>query len=125
MSRDRHACRSIDEHPQQFLKRRDRHLQHGDASASHRVFLRGPKLTSDCPWPHQGAAIDQAGVRAFVPQQRARKNYIGIVCDTTEDERIADAAARLQPRVVGDLVGRLAAVLGCARKDAPGRTSTD
>ncbi|WP_245285158.1 hypothetical protein [Bradyrhizobium sp. WSM3983] len=44
--------------------------------------------------------------------------------DTTEEERIADGAARVQPEVVGYLVGRLAAVLGRARKDAPGRTTT-
>jgi hypothetical protein len=44
-----------------------------------------------------------------VPQQDARKNYI---------------AAHMQPHVVGYLVGRLAAVLGRARKGAPGRTTT-
>ena len=59
-----------------------------------------------------------------MPQQDTRKNYIGIVNDTTEDERVADGAARMQPHVVGYLVGRLAAVLGRARKDAPGRTTT-
>ena len=59
-----------------------------------------------------------------MPQQDVRKNYIGIVCDTTEDECIADNAARVQPHVVGYLVGRLAAVLGRARKEAPGRTTT-
>ena len=59
-----------------------------------------------------------------MPQQDARKNYIGIVCDTTEDERIADNAAGMQPHVVGYLVARLAAVLGRARKYAPGRTTT-
>jgi hypothetical protein len=59
-----------------------------------------------------------------VPQQDVRKNYIGIVSDTTEDERIADGAARAQPRVVRYLVGRLAAVLGRARDGAPGRTTT-
>lgn len=59
-----------------------------------------------------------------MPQQNARKNYIGIVSDTTEEERIAEVAARVQPEVVGYLVGRLAAVLGRARKDAPGHTTT-
>lgn len=59
-----------------------------------------------------------------MPQQNARKNYIGIVSDTTEEERVADGAARVQPEVVGYLVGRLAAALGRARKDAPGHTTT-
>ena len=59
-----------------------------------------------------------------MPQQDARKNYIGIVSDTTEDERIADTAARSQPHVVSYLVGRLAAVLGRSRKGPPGRTTT-
>ena len=53
-----------------------------------------------------------------VPQQDARKNYIGLVSDTTEDERIADGAARTQPHVVSYLVERLAAALGRARKSA-------
>jgi hypothetical protein len=56
-----------------------------------------------------------------VPQQDARKNYIGIVSDTTEDERIADTAVRSQPHVVSYLVGRLAAVLGAP---AQGRAGT-
>lgn len=59
-----------------------------------------------------------------MPQQDARKNYIGIVNDTTEDERVADGATRLQPHVVGYLVGRLAAALGRARKDSSGCTTT-
>jgi len=59
-----------------------------------------------------------------VQQQDARKNYIGIVSDTTEDERIADTAVRSQPHVVSYLVGRLAAVLGRPRKGAPGRATT-
>lgn len=59
-----------------------------------------------------------------MPQQDARKNYIGIVNDTTEEERVADSAAHVQPHVMGYLVGRLAAVLGRARKDAPGHTTT-
>ncbi|WP_439374324.1 hypothetical protein [Bradyrhizobium sp. DASA03120] len=33
----------------------------------------------------------------------ARKNYIGLVNDTTEDKRLADSSARLQPRVMGNL----------------------
>jgi hypothetical protein len=59
-----------------------------------------------------------------VPQQDARKNYIGIVSDTTEDERIADTAVRAQLHVVSYLVGRLAAVLGRPSKAAPGRATT-
>ena len=54
-----------------------------------------------------------------MPQQDARKNYIGIVSDTTEDERVVHGAARAQPRVVSYLVGRLAAALGRPRKDGP------
>ena len=59
-----------------------------------------------------------------MPQQDARKNYIGIVSDTTEDERIADTAVRAQPHVMSYLVGRLAAVLGRPRKGATGRPTT-
>ncbi|WP_426412923.1 hypothetical protein [Bradyrhizobium ganzhouense] len=44
--------------------------------------------------------------------------------DTTEEEPVADHAAGVQPYVVGYLVGRLATVLGRARKGAPGRTTT-
>ena len=55
-------------------------------------------------------------------QQDARKNYIGIVSDTTEDERIA--ALRAQPHVVSYLVRRIAAALGRSRKGTPERTST-
>ncbi|MBR0717681.1 hypothetical protein [Bradyrhizobium liaoningense] len=44
-------------------------------------------------------------------QQDTRRNYIGIVNDATEEERAADTAARSQPHVVSDLVGRLAAAL--------------
>jgi len=58
-----------------------------------------------------------------VPQQDARKNYIDLVSDTTEEERIADAA-RAQPHVMGYLFGRLAAALGRSGKGAPGRTTT-
>ena len=57
-------------------------------------------------------------------QQDARKNYIGIVSDTTEDERIANASVRAQPHVVSDLVRRIAAALGRSRKGAPERTNT-
>ncbi|QQN67252.1 hypothetical protein JIR23_12320 [Bradyrhizobium diazoefficiens] len=56
-----------------------------------------------------------------MPQQNARKNYIGIVSDTTEEERITDTALRAQPHVVSYLVGRLAAVLKRPGKAAPGR----
>lgn len=59
-----------------------------------------------------------------MPQQDARKNYIGIVSDATEEERIADTAMRAQAHVVSYLVGRLAAVLGRARKGVPGHTTT-
>lgn len=57
-------------------------------------------------------------------QQNARKNYIGIVNDTTEDERAADSAARSQPRVMSYLVGRIAAVLRRSGKGTPGRSVT-
>jgi hypothetical protein len=59
-----------------------------------------------------------------VQQQDARKNYIGIVSDTTEDERIADTAVRAQPHVVSYLVGRIADVLKPRRKDAAGPATT-
>ena len=57
-----------------------------------------------------------------MPQQGARKNYIGLVSDTAEDERIADTVLQAQPRVSG-LLGRLAAALGRPRKGAPERTA--
>ncbi|MHC2580228.1 hypothetical protein ACVI1J_007618 [Bradyrhizobium diazoefficiens] len=41
-----------------------------------------------------------------VQQQDARKNYIGLVNDTSEDKRLADSAARSQPRVMSYLVPR-------------------
>ncbi|MGV7216513.1 hypothetical protein [Bradyrhizobium sp. UFLA05-112] len=50
-------------------------------------------------------------------QQDGRKNYIGIVNDTSDEERVADSAARSQPRVINYLVGRLAVVLKSHRKD--------
>ena len=53
-----------------------------------------------------------------VQQQDARKNYIGIVNDATDEERIAESAARSQPHVMSSLVGRLAAVLKRTRKGA-------
>ncbi|EJN12408.1 hypothetical protein PMI42_04295 [Bradyrhizobium sp. YR681] len=55
-----------------------------------------------------------------MPQRDARKNYIGLVNDTTEDKHLTDSAARSQPRVMRELVGRLAAVLKRAGKTAPG-----
>jgi hypothetical protein len=58
-----------------------------------------------------------------VPQQDARKNYIGLVSDTAEEERSADTVLRAQPRV-SDLLGRLAAALGCPRKGSPGHTTS-
>ncbi|WFU70155.1 MULTISPECIES: hypothetical protein [unclassified Bradyrhizobium] len=57
-----------------------------------------------------------------MPQQDARKNYIGLVNDTAEDERLTGGAAQLQPRVMSYLVGRLAAVLKRSGKAAPGRS---
>lgn len=46
-----------------------------------------------------------------VQQQDTRRNYIGLVNDTAEEERTADSAARSQPHVLSYLVGRLAAAL--------------
>jgi len=57
-----------------------------------------------------------------VQQQDARKNYIGIVSDTTEEERIVESAARSQPRVMSYLVGRLAAAMK-RRNASPGRAT--
>jgi hypothetical protein len=57
-----------------------------------------------------------------VRQRDARKNYIGLVSDTTEDKHLAASAARSQSRVMRYLVARLAAVLKRPRKAAPGRT---
>jgi hypothetical protein len=56
-----------------------------------------------------------------VQQQEARKNYIGLVNDATEEERLADGAARSHPRVMSYLAGRLAAVLRRQPKTAQGR----
>ncbi|TWA99393.1 hypothetical protein [Bradyrhizobium stylosanthis] len=56
-----------------------------------------------------------------VQQPDARKNYIGLVSDTTEDKQRADSAARSQPRVMSYLVGRLAAALKRPGKAASGR----
>ncbi|MCP3370400.1 hypothetical protein [Bradyrhizobium cajani] len=44
-------------------------------------------------------------------RQNAKKNYIGIVTDTAEEDRLAGSSARAQPRVVSYLIGRLAAML--------------
>ncbi|MCK1480296.1 hypothetical protein IVB27_37615 [Bradyrhizobium sp. 197] len=54
-------------------------------------------------------------------QQDARKNYIGLVNDTAEEESLAGNCARAQPRVVSYLAGRLAAVLKRPGKAAPER----
>lgn len=54
-------------------------------------------------------------------QQDARKNYIGLVNDTAEEESLAGNSARAQPRVVSYLVGRLAAALKRPGKAAPER----
>jgi len=56
-----------------------------------------------------------------VQQQDARKNYIGLVNDATEEERLADSAARSPPRVMSYLAGRLAAVLRRSVKAASSR----
>lgn len=53
-------------------------------------------------------------------RQEARKSYIGLVNDATEEERFADTATS-QGRVMSYLVGRLAAVLKRPRKAAPER----
>ncbi|OKO83525.1 hypothetical protein AC629_22745 [Bradyrhizobium sp. NAS80.1] len=55
-------------------------------------------------------------------QQDARKNYIGLVNDATEEERLADSAARLRPRVMSYLARRLAAMLRRSVEAAPGRS---
>ncbi|WP_349531228.1 hypothetical protein [Bradyrhizobium sp. NAS80.1] len=57
-----------------------------------------------------------------VQQQDARKNYIGLVNDATEEERLADSAARLRPRVMSYLARRLAAMLRRSVEAAPGRS---
>ncbi|MBR0971026.1 MULTISPECIES: hypothetical protein [Bradyrhizobium] len=54
-------------------------------------------------------------------QQDAKKNYIGIVNDTAEQERLARSSARAQPRVVSYLVGRIASALKRPGKAAPER----
>ncbi|MBR0710328.1 MULTISPECIES: hypothetical protein [Bradyrhizobium] len=54
-------------------------------------------------------------------RQNASKNYIGLVNDTTEDKRLADSSAQSQPRVMGNLIGRLAAALRRPGKAASGR----
>lgn len=44
-----------------------------------------------------------------VPQVENRKNYIGVVSDATEDERLAASALRSQAHVLSYLVDRLTA----------------
>jgi hypothetical protein len=44
-------------------------------------------------------------------QTEARKNFIGIVSDTTEEERLAAEAARSRPGVMSYLVDRLVSAL--------------
>jgi hypothetical protein len=56
-----------------------------------------------------------------VQRQDARKNYIGILNDTTEDEWVAEGAAPSRSRVMSYLAGLLAAVLEHPRKGASGR----
>ncbi len=53
-------------------------------------------------------------------KQDAKKNYIGLVSDVTEDKRLADGAAQSQPRMMSYLASRLAAVLRRPGKSAPG-----
>jgi len=55
-----------------------------------------------------------------VQQQEARKNYIGIVNDTTELERAAEQVALSEPGVMSYLIGRLTAALKRRPKDRPG-----
>jgi hypothetical protein len=57
-----------------------------------------------------------------VQQQDVRKNYIGLVNDATEEERLADSATQSRPRVMSYLARRLAAVLRRPVKAAPGRS---
>lgn len=57
-------------------------------------------------------------------QQDAKKNYIGLVNDTAEEERLAGSCAWPQPHVMSYLVGCLAAVLKRAGKAQPGRSIT-
>ena len=59
-----------------------------------------------------------------MPQQDARKNYIGLVSDAAEEERRADTVLRAGPLVVSDLFGRLAAALGRPRNGASGHTTS-
>ncbi|WP_439405085.1 hypothetical protein ACNJX9_27180 [Bradyrhizobium sp. DASA03076] len=59
-----------------------------------------------------------------MPQQDARKNYIGIVSEA-EEERIADTVLRARSFVMRDLFGRLAAALGRPRKGAAGHTTSN
>jgi hypothetical protein len=58
-----------------------------------------------------------------VRQQDARRNYIGLVNDAAEEERLADSAARSRPHVIGYLAGCLAAVLRRPVKAGPGRSN--
>jgi len=41
-----------------------------------------------------------------VPEQGVRKNYIGIVSDMTEEERVVLSASRSPSRLMIDLVAR-------------------
>jgi len=74
------------------------------------VFLRKRKLTFDSPSAPHGRPFEDPSSHA-VQQQDAKKNYIGIVTDTTEGERMADTAAQSQPHVMSYLVNRLRAAL--------------
>jgi hypothetical protein len=53
-------------------------------------------------------------------QNKTRKNYIGIVSDATEQERVAEKAIRSWPRVMSYLADRLMAALGRHCKGALG-----
>ncbi|MFT4118245.1 hypothetical protein [Bradyrhizobium sp.] len=59
-----------------------------------------------------------------MPQQKVRKNYIGIVNDAADDKRTADTTARPRPRVMGYLVGRLTEALKRHREGASSRSIT-
>jgi hypothetical protein len=90
-------------------------------SRGRHVILRKTKLTAGSRSAQHGRPSIEPGVCRLVQQQDARKNYIGIVNDTAEEESLAGNSAGAQPRVVSYLVGRLAAVLKRPGKAAPER----
>jgi hypothetical protein len=86
------------------------------------VIVRKKKLTFDSARAEHGRT-SQSRVRIVVPEQGIRKNYIGIVSDMTEEERVVLSASRTPSRLMIDLVARLAAALkrrpGDARQRSP------